>query len=33
MIYMHNYLEIIYKDWNLINILVNLNYILYLQWQ
>ena len=30
MIYMHNYLEIICKDWNLINILVNLKYILFL---
>ena len=33
MIYMHNYLEIIYKDWNLINILVNLKYILYFKCQ
>ena len=30
MIYMHNYLEIKYKDWNLIDILVNLKYILFL---
>ena len=27
---MHNYLEIKYKDWNLIDILVNLKYILFL---
>ncbi len=33
MIYIHNYLEIIYKDWNLINILVNLKYILYFKCQ
>ena len=30
MIDMHNYLEIKYKDWNLIDILVNLKYILFL---
>jgi len=33
MIHIHNYLEIIYKDWNLINILVNLKYILYFKCQ
>ncbi len=33
MIYIHNYLEITYKDWNLINILVNLKYILYFKCQ
>ncbi len=33
MIYMHNYLEIICKDWNLINILVNLKNILSLKCQ
>ena len=33
MTYMHNYLEIICKDWNLINILVNLKYILYFKCQ
>ncbi len=33
MIYMHNYLEIVCKDWNLINILVNLKYILYFKCQ
>ena len=33
MIYMRNYLEIICKDWNLINILVNLKYILYFKCQ
>jgi len=33
MMYMHNYLEIICKDWNLINILVNLKYILYFKCQ
>ena len=33
MIYIHNYLEIICKDWNLINILVNLKYILYFKCQ
>ena len=30
MIFMHKYLEIQCKDWNLINILVNLRYILFL---
>ncbi len=33
MMYMHNYLKIICKDWNLINILVNLKYILYFKCQ